>query len=211
MTRTTVAKVGRNHGQPRIWLEGRYLRTLGFEPGTRVGVTLGKGLIRVRTSPTGKRRVSRKGEKSVIDLNAAGIEQAIGACSRVEIACKYGRITITPARVEARIAALPADRTVGSIFSGGGLMDQAARELPAITKRYFNGQGGQPVVAHPERPEAVRWLTVGEVKRLMGLPDHYWLPPQKTLAGKVLGQGVLVDVFRRIVGALDQAAGTKAA
>lgn len=69
----------------------------------------------------------------------------------------------------------------------------------AITKRYFAQQGSNPVVAHPTKPDTFRWLTPIEVKRLMGLPDDYDLGETKTLAGEVLGQGVLVEVFRKVI------------
>jgi site-specific DNA-cytosine methylase len=69
----------------------------------------------------------------------------------------------------------------------------------AITKRYFAQQGSNPVVAHPEEEGVYRWLTLVEVKRLMGLPDDYDLGNTKTLAGEVMGQGVLVKVFQKVI------------
>ncbi len=70
---------------------------------------------------------------------------------------------------------------------------------PTIKKRYFAGQGDNVVVRHPSRPECHRWLTLGEVRRLMGLPDDYFLGDAITTAGEVLGQGVQVDVFTQII------------
>ena len=69
----------------------------------------------------------------------------------------------------------------------------------AITRRYFAQQGSNPVVAHPVEEGVYRWLSIVEVKRLMGLPDDYDLGETKTLAGEVLGQGVLVEVFRKVI------------
>ena len=69
--------------------------------------------------------------------------------------------------------------------------------IGAITRRYFAQQGSNPIVAHPTKPDVYRWLTIVEVKRLMGLPDDYDLGETKTLAGEVMGQGVLVKVFQR--------------
>lgn len=96
-----------------------------------------------------------------------------------------------------------------------------------IKKRYLAGQGDNQVVLHPDdraiHSESVhyfsetpankwdaekvsvrnqvryRWLTVGEIKRIMTLPDSYDLGPTKTLAGEILGQGVHVDTFTRII------------
>ena len=70
---------------------------------------------------------------------------------------------------------------------------------PTIKKRYFAGQGDNPVVEHPRNPEKHRWLTVNEVRRLMGLPEHYQLADAKTTAGEALGQGVHVPTFRRVI------------
>ena len=70
---------------------------------------------------------------------------------------------------------------------------------PTIKKRYFAGQGDNVVVRHPRRSECHRWLTLGEVRRLMGLSDDYKLGDAVTTAGEILGQGVQVDVFAEII------------
>jgi site-specific DNA-cytosine methylase len=70
---------------------------------------------------------------------------------------------------------------------------------PTIKKRYFAGQGDNPVVSHPNRPDTHRWLTVNEVRRLMGLPESFDLGTTKTTAGEILGQGVEVGTFTRLI------------
>jgi DNA (cytosine-5)-methyltransferase 1 len=70
---------------------------------------------------------------------------------------------------------------------------------PTIKKRYFAGQGDNVVVRHPRLPDHHRWLTLPEVRRLMGLPDDYVLGDTLTHAGEVLGQGVQVDTFTQII------------
>jgi DNA (cytosine-5)-methyltransferase 1 len=70
---------------------------------------------------------------------------------------------------------------------------------PTIKKRYFAGQGDNPVVQHPVDPNRHRWLTLDEVRRLMGMPDGYELGTAKTVAGEVLGQGVEVGTFTRLI------------
>jgi site-specific DNA-cytosine methylase len=70
---------------------------------------------------------------------------------------------------------------------------------PTIKKRYFAGQGDNPVVQHPSQPDTHRWLTLDEVRRLMSVPDTYDLGTAKTTAGEVLGQGVEVGTFARII------------
>ena len=77
-----------------------------------------------------------------------------------------------------------------------------ATRLPAITKRYFSGQGDGAVVCHPTLEGTYRWLRLGEVARAMGLPAGYVLPAAKTVAGQVLGQGVVVGAFRKVLGGL---------
>lgn len=86
---------------------------------------------------------------------------------------------------------------------GNNFVSQVIRpdseSIGAITRRYFAQQGSNPIVAHPTKPDVYRWLTIIEVKRLLGLPDDYDLGDTKTLAGEVLGQGVLVGVFQKVI------------
>ena len=410
-TRVNVQKVGTNKGKPRIWLEGKYLQNLGFSGGKKIAVSFDNGKIEIAEDTTGTRTVSERRNRSIIDLNTDEIVRAIGTAERVEVECKAGRIVITPAEVEIARVSRAVDNTAGSIFSGGGLMDEAARQagyetsfglelnpdyadlwqqnhaaymlcgsideiplakiphvdllvggipcepfsvkrraadrhathehpladmsffalmvakqanprnivleeapayltdpigivtqaalrrmgyhvdsriiegteygslcvrkravivarteggpipwpcqttttrtlgeillptdhpacewftretkewlfdhwekqrskgngfasqiltantarVPAITKRYFSQQGDGAVIAHPTEPNTYRWLTLVEVKRLMGLPDQYYLGSAKTTAGEIMGQGVLVDVFAKIIRAV---------
>jgi DNA (cytosine-5)-methyltransferase 1 len=425
MIRISTLSVGQNRGQPRIWIEGRFLEKAGFEVGTNVDVRLSPNRVVIKVTPDGERVVSgsrKAGRPPVLDLNCAALRRCFEACFKVEVRTDHGRIVITPARTARKRAARRHDGTVGSAFSGGGLLDEAARqagyttlfgieqnpdyadiwqanhsgqmyqgciskvdlaELPqvdllimgipcqpfsairrqsgntrrdsgdlpethemadlsvwglmltdavnpstvvieqvpgylnsgigtvtvsalkrmgytvdsrvirgtdygactsrrrcvlvandggfrwpkrsgkyprlgdlllspdeqacewfnrdlkpwlfdhwdrqrargnsfasqqitpethsvqAITKRYFAGQGDNPVVkdVRPGREGWFRWLTVPEVKRIMGLRDDYDLGPTKTTAGEVLGQGVLVDVFRKIIRSI--ASGTR--
>lgn len=78
-------------------------------------------------------------------------------------------------------------------------LDPSTPSVQAITKRYFAGQGDNPVVCHPTEADTYRWLTIDEVKSIMGLPQSYDLGSAKTTAGEIMGQGVLVDVFRQII------------
>lgn len=86
---------------------------------------------------------------------------------------------------------------------GNGFISQQLHpdtpSVQAITKRYFAGQGDNPVVCHPTKADTFRWLTIDEVKSIMGLPESYDLGDAKTTAGEIMGQGVLVDVFRQII------------
>jgi len=75
---------------------------------------------------------------------------------------------------------------------------------PTIKKRYFAGQGDNPVVQHPRKDDHHRWLTLTEVRRLMDLPEDYQLGDSLTTAGEVLGQGVHVQTFARIIQSVTQ-------
>jgi DNA (cytosine-5)-methyltransferase 1 len=75
----------------------------------------------------------------------------------------------------------------------------ASQSVGTISKRYFAGQGDAPVLAHPTKPETFRWFTVDEVKRLHGIPTGYYLGEAKTVAGEIMGQGVVVSTFEAII------------
>jgi DNA (cytosine-5)-methyltransferase 1 len=76
-----------------------------------------------------------------------------------------------------------------------------SRSVPAITARYFAGQGGNPVVCHPTDPRKFRWLTLAEARRLQGVPADFYLGESKIAAGEAIGEGVNVRLFRRIIAA----------
>ena len=82
-------------------------------------------------------------------------------------------------------------------------IDSSTQRIQCISKRYFSGQGDGVVVKHPSRPDTFRWLRVGEVARLMELPEGYQLPAAKTVAGEILGQGVHVGTFRTLLQTLN--------
>jgi site-specific DNA-cytosine methylase len=84
-------------------------------------------------------------------------------------------------------------------FEGRQVLDAETKRVPCISKRYFAQQGDGVVVRHPEKPNTFRWLTLTEVKRLMGLTDDYELGTAKTKAGEILGQGVQVQLFRKVI------------
>ena len=84
-------------------------------------------------------------------------------------------------------------------FEGRQVLGPDTGRVPCISKRYFSQQGDGVVVAHPTRRGVFRWLTLTEVKRLMGLPDSYDLGTAKTTAGEIMGQGVQVGLFRRVI------------
>jgi DNA (cytosine-5)-methyltransferase 1 len=88
---------------------------------------------------------------------------------------------------------------------GNGFVSQKitpdSPSIGAITKRYFAGQGQHPVVKHPTLPDTYRWLSLPEVKRLHGIEEDYFVGASKTLAGELIGQGVVIDTMRQLIAA----------
>lgn len=74
-----------------------------------------------------------------------------------------------------------------------------SKTVQAITKRYFAIQAGNPVVKHPTKEGFYRLFTLNEVKKIMGLDKSYYLGESKTFAGEVMGQGVLVNMFKKVI------------
>lgn len=90
----------------------------------------------------------------------------------------------------------------GNGFAPPQLTDHSTK-VPVIRKRYLSQQGDGVVVKHPTRAECWRWLTVNEIKKLHGVPPSYYLGEEKskTGAGEILGQGVIVSFFQKIISA----------
>jgi site-specific DNA-cytosine methylase len=90
----------------------------------------------------------------------------------------------------------------GNGFAPPQLSLQSTR-VPVLRRRYFAQQGDGVVVKHPTR-EAYRWLSLAEARRIHGVPDTYFLDEEHSLtrAGEVIGQGVIVSFFQKILSAL---------
>lgn len=78
-------------------------------------------------------------------------------------------------------------------------LDDSSTSVPVINARYFSQQGTGAVVKHRTRENCWRWLSLDEVKKLHGVPDHFQLPQAKTTAGEVIGQGVIISFFEKII------------
>jgi hypothetical protein len=89
----------------------------------------------------------------------------------------------------------------GNGFAPPQLSDQSTR-VPVVRRRYFAQQGDGVVVKHKTR-EAYRWLSLAEVRRIHAVPDTYFLDEEQSLtrAGEVIGQGVIVSFFQKIISA----------
>lgn len=90
----------------------------------------------------------------------------------------------------------------GNGFAAPQLTEDST-SVPTLTKRYQAIRGDAPVLAHRERPGAWRLFTISETMRLHGLdPATYELDKNsKTISGEILGQGVIVSFFEKIINA----------
>ncbi len=147
--RVTAAKLGSAKGNPRYYAQGRYLSRAGFLPGVYLSLTTsGDGdsaaleIVPV-SMPTGNRvsakTVGRSDDTAhrvpVIDLNAPILRQLFGDGAAIHVRVEEGRIVITRPELDRRIASRLRDGSEGSVFSGGGLLTEAAR-LAGFTPRF---------------------------------------------------------------------------
>jgi DNA (cytosine-5)-methyltransferase 1 len=86
----------------------------------------------------------------------------------------------------------------GNNFANGLIKKGSDTNVQAIKKRYFAGQGDNPVLVN-ESGTKHRWFTLKEVQRMFELPEDYILNVPKTIAGEILGQGVVVGLFKQVI------------
>ena len=131
--RTSTLKIGENRGVPRIWVEGTYLNSAGFYAGMKITANYDNdnGQIVLELDANGDRVVSssRKSNRApILDINNEEIRRIFADAQYVQVETSVGKIVITPAKTERKRASRVKDGTVGSIFSGGGLLDEAAKQ-----------------------------------------------------------------------------------
>jgi DNA (cytosine-5)-methyltransferase 1 len=128
----STLKVGSAKGAPRVWLEGKYLESAGFAPGSRFTLVETANGIRLRLEEMGTRLVSRhtrkSGELPVVDLNSRDALGRLADLERVAVAVYDHEIVITPERVAQRRADRELNNKSVSLFAGGGLLSEAARQ-----------------------------------------------------------------------------------
>ncbi len=127
--RISTTTIGRNKDAPRVWLEGRYLLDAGFEPTNRIQVEFKKGQVVIRLAKDGSRVVSskRQGQIPVLDLNSTALTEAFGPLSTLQVHIAIGEITLTPSHTDILRETRCRNGKEGSLFSGGGLLTEAAR------------------------------------------------------------------------------------
>lgn len=145
-----AATIGTASGRPRYYAQGKYLARAGFQPGSFLRLTMvGEGEtaaleVSVATEPTGNRvsakAVGRRGDEAadrvpVIDLTSSMLRELFGEGGSVHVRVEAGRLLLSRPLLDRRIAARLRDGSEGSVFSGGGLMTEAAR-MAGFTPRF---------------------------------------------------------------------------
>ena len=67
-----------------------------------------------------------------------------------------------------------------------------------FTKGFYKRRITDPLLKHPSVEGAYSFLTPRELARVHGLSDSFILPPSKTVAGEIIGQGVDTVVFGQV-------------
>lgn len=131
MQRTSVIEMGNTPKGGRIYLQGVWLLKAGFEPEASYAVDFADGCVTIHTAEDGRRKVSAKQNRTVpvIDIENQQVRDAFAACSKLQVVTRHGAIVITPARTAQLVIERRMSLTEGSMFSGGGLLTEAAASL----------------------------------------------------------------------------------
>jgi len=129
--RFSTTKIGRNKDAPRVWLEGLYLLRAGFLPAHRIQVHFSQQRVEITLAPEGTRVVSSKTRHNqsipVLDLNTSALADSFGPITTLQVQINNGTIVLTPTQTERLRATRCRNGKEGSLFSGGGLLTEAAR------------------------------------------------------------------------------------
>lgn len=122
----TVARLGRQRGAPRYFVNTRYLDRAGFQHGQWLSFQIGDGTltISVAEAPTGK-RVQEKNGHPLIDLNAKFLAQVFPQTSTIHVRVNERQIVLSAHPLDHATHDRPRDRSMASVFSGAGMLDQA--------------------------------------------------------------------------------------
>ena len=90
---TVVRKIGANRGKPRLWLEGQILLHAAFVHGARYDLTQGREMLTLKLTPEGKRKVSGKIGRPVVDITGATLADLQHAAT-VQVDASRGLIDI---------------------------------------------------------------------------------------------------------------------
>jgi len=127
LIRQSVISIQENKSTPRIWLEGLYLKKAGFIQGCSMRVTFTKEGLRITVDDSGSRIVSSKKKVPVIDIQNKKLSDIFKVSEKANVFVRFRQILVTKAKQQLRKAKQISDGSCGSVFSGGGLLDQAAK------------------------------------------------------------------------------------
>ena len=97
---TFTRKIGMNRMKVRLWIEGAILNTNGFEHGKRFNVENANGRMTITVSLDGKRKISGKKGREVIDMSAGTITASFPTAAKNDVMTlkvSKGKIVITKA------------------------------------------------------------------------------------------------------------------
>ena len=181
----TVVHLGSQRGSPRYFVNTRYLERAGFRHGQWLSIRIGDGTltVRVTSEPTGKRCQEKDG-RPLIDLNAKFLRDVFGEAKALHVRVCPEEITLSVHPIAQAERTRPADRGMGSIFAGAGLLDQAgvqagftAKWAIEIDRRiadvYADNHPGATIFEMSAHEAAFADLSPVELL-LLGLPCQPW-------------------------------------
>lgn len=131
----TTVRLGSQRGYPRYFVNARYLSRAGFAGGQWLSIQIGERRVTLSRAeqPTGK-RVQEKNGHPLIDLNAKFLSDVFGETKTILVRVENDRITLSACLLDEQVRQRPRDGSMGSLFSGAGLMDQAGVEAGFTAK-----------------------------------------------------------------------------
>lgn len=131
LLRSSIIVLGDTSKGARIYLSGHWLIKAGFEPDTRYQAIIEPSKVTIRICEDGSRRVSAKSQRTVpvIDIQNDALRDAFATAKKLSVVAHNNIITITPARTILLVQERKLSLTEGSLFSGGGFLSLAAKQL----------------------------------------------------------------------------------
>jgi site-specific DNA-cytosine methylase len=182
----SVVHLGQQRGAPRYFVNARYLARAGFAGGQWISIRMGAGTLSISPceEPSGK-RVQEKNGHPLIDLNAKFLSEVFGDSRTIQVRVSEREIVLTVHPLDQQQRARPSDGSMGSLFSGAGLLDQAgveagytakwAVEIEGSTADTYSGNHPSAAVYEMSVHEAAFSTSLTPVELLLlGLPCQPW-------------------------------------
>lgn len=172
--RISTTKVGSNKDAPRVWLEGRYLLDAGFAPSTRVEIEFSENKAVIRLAENGPRVVSSKQRQQkqipVLDINSSALAKAFGNINTLQVCITEGEITLSPSQTESLKRSRCRNGREGSVFAGGGLLTQAAKQAGYVSSFAIEVDPNYAEIFESNHPDALMFNASIEDVPLDALP-----------------------------------------